>query len=87
MVRSRKILAAGGGGLGVGLLLLAGGLIVKHSQAKMLAVCSSGPGQFGQALDPDTARQCGRAQDLSSMATGAIWIGAFLLVIVVGGGT
>ena len=86
MVRSRKILAAGGGGLGVGLLLLAGGLIVKHSQAKMLAVCSSGPGQFGQALDPDTARQCGRAQDLSSMATGAIWIGAFLLVIVVGGG-
>jgi hypothetical protein len=84
MVSRRGILGAGGGGFGAGLLLLAGGLIVKHSQAKMLAVCSSGPGRFGQALDPSTARQCGSAQDLSSMATGAIWIGAFLLVIAVG---
>ena len=84
MVSRRGILAAGGGGFGAGLLLLVGGLIVKHSQAKMLAACSSGPGRFGQALDPNTARQCGNAQDLSSMATGAIWIGAFLLVIAVG---
>ena len=84
MVSRRGILAAGGGGFGAGLLLLVGGLIVKHSQAKMLAACSSGPGRFGQALDPNTARQCGSAQDLSSMATGAIWIGAFLLVIAVG---
>jgi hypothetical protein len=81
---SRRILGAGGGGLG--LLLLVGGLVVKHSQEKMLAVCSSGSGQVSQALNPDTARQCGSAQDLTSMATGAIWIGAFLLVIVVGGG-
>ena len=85
MASSRRILGAAGGGFGAGLLLLAGGLIVKHSQAKMLAACSSSHGQFGQAVDPNTARQCTSAHDLSSMATGAIWIGAFLLVIAVGG--
>jgi len=85
MASSRRILGAGAGGFGAGLLLLVGGLVVKHSQAKMLAVCSSGPGQFGQALNTNTARQCDSAQHLSSMATGAIWIGAFLLVIAVGG--
>jgi hypothetical protein len=84
MVSRKGILAAGGGGFGAGLLLLVGGLIVKHSQARMLAACSSSPGRFGQALDPNTARQCGNAHDLSSMATGAIWIGAFLLVIAAG---
>jgi hypothetical protein len=82
---SRRILGASAGGFGAGLLLLAGGLIVKHSQAKMLAVCLSGPGQFGQALDSNTAHQCSTAQDLSSMATMAIWIGALLLVIAAGG--
>jgi hypothetical protein len=85
MISNRRILGASAGGFGAGLLLLVGGLIVKHSQAKMLAVCSSGPGQFGQALNPSTARQCGSAHDLSSMASGAIWIGAFLLVVAAGG--
>ena len=85
MVSSRKILGAGGGGFGVGLLLLIGGLVVKHSQAKMLAECSSGLGQFGQVLDPNTAKECSTAQALSSMATGAIWIGAIVLAIAVGG--
>jgi len=85
MVKSRGILVAGGGGLGVGLLLLVGGLVLKHGQAATLAKCSSGLGQAGQALDLVTARQCASAQDLSSMATTAIWIGAVLLGIAAGG--
>jgi hypothetical protein len=84
MAKSRGILGASGGGFGAGLLLLVGGLIVQHSQASMVAACSSGIGQFGQALNANAARQCASAQDLSGMATGVIWVGAILLVVAVG---
>jgi hypothetical protein len=84
MANSRGILGASGGGFGAGLLLLVGGLIVQHSQANTLAACSSGVGQAGQVLNANAARQCASAQDLSSMATGAIWVGAILLVVAVG---
>jgi len=84
MAKSRGILGASGGGLAAGLLLLAGGLIVQHSQVSMVAACSSGIGQFGQALNANAARQCASAQDLSGMAAGAIWVGAILLVVAVG---
>lgn len=84
MAGGRGILGAGGG-FGTGLLLLVGGLIVKHAQANVLAECSGGMGQFGSALDPNVAAECSSARDLSSMATGAIWIGAIMLVIAVGG--
>ena len=84
MAKSRGILGASGGGFGAGLLLLVGGLIVQHSQASMMAACSSGIGQFGQALNANAARQCASAQDLSGMATGAIWAGAILLVVAAG---
>jgi hypothetical protein len=87
MAKSRGILGASGGGFGAGLLLLVGGLIVQHSQASMLAACSSGVGQFGRALNANAARQCASAQDLSSMATGAIWVGAILLLVAVAGFT
>jgi zinc-ribbon domain len=84
MAKSRGILGASGGGFGAGLLLLVGGLTVQHSQASMVAACSSGLGQFGQALNANAARQCVSAQDLSGMATGAMWVGAILLVVAVG---
>jgi hypothetical protein len=58
---------------------------VKHAQTSMLAKCSSGLGQFGQTLNPNTARQCSTAQDLSSMGTAAIWVGAILVVVAAGG--
>jgi hypothetical protein len=85
MASSRRILGAGGGGFGTGLVLLIGGLVVKHSQEKMVAECSTGLGQFGQVIDPNVAKNCSTAQALSSMATGAIWIGAIILAIAVGG--
>jgi len=84
MAHRRGILAAGAGGFGAGLLLVAGGLIVRHTQANMLAKCSSGVGQFGQALNANAARQCASAQHLSSMATWATWVGGILLVIAAG---
>jgi hypothetical protein len=84
MAKSRGILGASGGGFAAGLLLLVGGLTVQHSQASMVTACSSGIGQFGQALNANAARQCASAQDLSGMATGAIWIGAILLLVAVG---
>jgi Double zinc ribbon len=73
------------GSVGTGLLLLIGGLIVKHSQANLLAECSSGLGQLGQAFDPNAATECSSAQDLSSMAVWAIWAGGIMLVLAVGG--
>lgn len=85
MAGSRGI-AGAGGGLGTGLLLLVGGLIVKHTQANMVAECSSGLGQLGQAFDPNAATGCSAAEDLSSLATAAIWIGAIMLAIAVVGG-
>jgi hypothetical protein len=85
MAGSRGI-AGAGGGLGTGLLLLVGGLLVKHSQANMVAECSSGLGQLGQAFDPNAAAGCTGAEDLSSLATAAIWIGAIMLAIAVIGG-
>jgi hypothetical protein len=84
MAKSRGILGASGGGFAAGLLLLVGGLTVQHSQASMVTACSSGIGQFGQALNANAARRCASAQDLSGMATGAIWIGAILLLVAVG---
>jgi hypothetical protein len=81
----RGIVGAGGG-LGTGLLLLVGGLIVKHSQANLVADCSSGLGQLGQALDPNAATGCSGAQTLSSLATVAIWLGAIMLGFAVIGG-
>jgi zinc-ribbon domain len=81
----RGIVGAGGG-LGTGLLLLVGGLIVKHSQANLVAECSSGLGQLGQALDPNAATGCSGAQTLSSLATVAIWLGAIMLGFAVIGG-
>jgi hypothetical protein len=85
MASSRGMVRAGGG-LGTGLILLVGGLIVKHSQANMVAECSSGLGQLGQAFDPNAASGCNGAQTLSSLATAAIWIGAVMLAIAVIGG-
>jgi hypothetical protein len=85
MASSKRILGAGGGGFSIGLVLLIGGLVVKHSQEKMVAECSTGLGQFGQVIDPNVAKNCSTAQALSSMATGAIWIGAIMLAIAVGG--
>jgi hypothetical protein len=85
MAGSRGI-AGAGGGFGTGLLLLVGGLIVKHTQANMVAECSSGLGQLGQAFDPNAATGCSAAQDLSSLATAGIWLGAIMLVIAVAGG-
>lgn len=70
-----------GGGFGSGLLLLVGGLLVKHAEANEVALCSSGFGRFGQALDPNVANSCSLAQDLSNGATAAIWIGAILLAV------
>ena len=81
----RGIVGAGGG-LGTGLLLLVGGLIVKHSQASLVAECSSGLGQLGQALNPNAATGCSGAQTLSSLATVAIWLGAIMLGFAVIGG-
>jgi hypothetical protein len=81
----RGIVGAGGG-LGTGLLLLVGGLIVKHSQANLVAECSSGLGQLGQALDPSAVTGCSGAQTLSSLATVAIWLGAIMLGFAVIGG-
>jgi hypothetical protein len=83
MVRSKGILGAGVGG-GVGLLLLIGGLVVKHAQAPILAECSTGPGQIGQVLNPSAAHKCSVAQGWSSMATAATWIGVIVLAIAVG---
>jgi hypothetical protein len=85
MASSKRILGAGGGGFSIGLVLLIGGLVVKHAQEKMVAECSTGLGQFGQVIDPNVAKNCSTAQALSSMATGAIWIGAIMLAIAVGG--
>jgi hypothetical protein len=79
-------IAGAGGGLGTGLLLLVGGLLVKHSQANMVAECTSGLGQLGQAFDPNAAAGCSGAEDLSSLATAAIWLGAIMLAIAVIGG-
>ena len=84
MVSSKGILSAGGG-LGAGLLLLGGGLVVKHAQAHTLAECSTGLGQIGQILNSNAANKCSTAQGLSSMATVAIWIGVIVLAIAVGG--
>ena len=81
----RGIVGAGGG-LGTGLLLLVGGLILKHSQANLVAECSSGLGQLGQSLDPSAATGCSGAQTLSSLATVAIWLGAIMLGFAVIGG-
>jgi hypothetical protein len=84
MPAGKGILGAGGG-LGTGLLLLVGGLVVKHAQANVLAECSSGLGRFGALIDPNAASECSSAKDLSTMATGGIWIGAIMLVFTVGG--
>jgi hypothetical protein len=81
----RGIVGAGGG-LGTGLLLLVGGLILKHSQANLVAECSSGLGQLGQSLDPSAVTGCSGAQTLSSLATVAIWLGAIMLGFAVIGG-
>lgn len=75
-----------GGGVGTGLLLLVGGLVLKHSQANLVAECSSGFGQLGQAIDPNAATSCSAAQTLSSLATVGIWIGAIMLGFAVIGG-
>jgi len=75
-----------GGGVGTGLLLLVGGLILKHSQANLVAECSSGFGQLGQALDPNAANSCSAAQTLSSLAVAGIWIGAIMLGFAMLGG-
>ena len=84
MASSKGILGAGGG-VGVGLLLLIGGLVVKHAQAPTLAQCSSNLGQIGQILNQNAAHKCSTAQGLSSMATVAFWIGVIVLAIAVGG--
>ncbi|MGH3151045.1 MAG: hypothetical protein ACRDOB_09980 [Streptosporangiaceae bacterium] len=67
------------------MLLLLGGLLVKHAEANEVALCSSGFGRFGQALDPNVANSCSLAQELSNGATVAIWIGAIVLAIAVVG--
>ena len=72
-----------GGGFGSGLLLLVGGLLVKHAEAKEVALCSTGFGRFGQALDPNVANSCSLAQNLTDGATAAIWIGAIVLALAV----
>jgi hypothetical protein len=84
MASSKGILGAGGG-VGAGLLLLIGGLVVKHAQAPTLAHCSSSIGQIGQILNQNAAHKCSTAQGLSSMATVAFWIGVIVLAIAVGG--
>jgi hypothetical protein len=84
MVSSKEILGAGGG-FAAGLLLLGGGLVVKHAQARTLAECSTGLGQIGQVLNSNAASKCSTAQDLTSMATVTIWIGVIVLAIAVGG--
>jgi hypothetical protein len=81
--RSGSGILGAGGGFGSGLLLLVGGLVVKHAEANEVALCSSGFGRFGQALDPNVASSCSLAQDLSNGATAAIWIGAIVLAIAV----
>jgi hypothetical protein len=80
MAKNGGVLGAGGG-VGTGLLLLVGGLILKHSQANMVAVCNSGLGQLGQAFDSNAANSCRAAQDLSSLGTAGIWVGAAMLII------
>jgi len=77
--------AVGGGGLGTGLILLVGGLLLKSSQSQMVAECNSGLGRLGQVLDPSAASNCSSAQDLSSLATAGIWLGAIMLAFIVGG--
>jgi hypothetical protein len=72
---------AGVGGVGTGLILLVGGLIVRHAEANTVYVCSSLIGRLGQALDQNAATSCSAAQDLSTAATVGIWIGAVLLVL------
>ena len=81
--RSGSGILGAGGGFGSGLLLLVSGLVVKHAEANEVALCSSGFGRFGQALDPNVASSCSLAQDLSNGATAAIWIGAIVLAIAV----
>lgn len=56
--RSGSGILGAGGGFGSGLLLLVGGLVVKHAEANEVALCSSGFGRFGQALDPNVASSC-----------------------------
>jgi hypothetical protein len=73
-----------GGGIfsgGGGLLLLVGGLVVKHAEANEVSACSSGLGRFGQAFDPNLANSCASAQDLSSAANVAMWVGGVILVV------
>lgn len=66
--RSGSGILGAGGGFGSGLLLLVGGLVVKHAEANEVAMCSSGFGRFGQALDAATRR--GRERD-SVLSAGA----------------
>jgi hypothetical protein len=84
VVSSKGILGAGVG-FGAGLLLLTGGLVVKHAQAHTLAECSTSLGQIGQVLNPNAASKCSTAQGFSTMATVAVWIGVIVLAIAVGG--
>jgi len=76
MTTSGGIFSGGGG-----LLLLVGGLVVKHAEANEVSACSSGLGRFGQAFDPNVANSCASAQDLSSAANVAMWVGAVILVV------
>jgi hypothetical protein len=78
MARSRGTVGAGGG-FGTGLLLLVGGLILKHSQSNMVSECSSGLGQVGQVFDPNIANKCSMAEELNSAASWATWIGGIML--------
>jgi hypothetical protein len=73
--RSGGIFSGGGG-----LLLLVGGLLVKHAEANEVSACSSGLGRLGQAFDPGVASSCSSAQDLSSAANVAMWVGAIIVI-------
>ena len=74
-----------GGGFGTGLLLLVGGLILKHSQSNMVSECSSGFGQLGQVFDPNVANKCSMAQELNSAAVWATWLGGIMLACSLAG--
>ena len=77
--KRRQATAARGGGAGVGLLALIGGILLHDHYEPIKAICDSGLGALGQALEPSAHSHCSLDSALAEVGTVATVIGGVIL--------
>jgi uncharacterized membrane protein HdeD (DUF308 family) len=67
--------------LALGVVLLIAGVIDHQVVASKSALCQSGLGQIGQALDDTVAHDCGLVTDLESAVAWLLAVGVLALIL------